>query len=243
MELKLNRIYHMDCLEGLRKIQDEFIDLILTSPPYNLGNEHHTGGYRHQTYDDDMEELEYQNWQLEVLKECYRVLKPQGSLLYNHKNRIKNGKQITPYEWILKSPFTIKQEIVWVNRSQNFDKVRFYPWTERIYWLAKSSETVLENVINKPDVFDWKDWKPVGTRGKFKRAFPVKMVKDFLKVFHNADIILDPYMGSGSTAVGCKQLGRNYIGFEIEEEYVEFAINRLKKVKKTTNLRLDSFVR
>jgi modification methylase len=242
MNIQLNKIYNMDCLEGLRSIKDEFVDLIITSPPYNLGNEHHTGSYRHQTYDDDMKEAEYQSWQLEVLEECYRVLKPRGSMIYNHKNRIKKGKQITPYEWLLKSKFIIKQEIIWINRSQNFDKIRFYPWTERLYWLAKSPETTLQNIINKPDVFDWNDWKPVGTGGKFKRAFPIKMVRDILKVFPNAKIVLDPFIGSGSTAIACKQLERMYIGFEIQKEYVKFARNRLKKVKKLKNLKLDNFI-
>ena len=55
--------------------------------------------------------------------------------MYQHKNRIKKGVQISPYEWI-KSLF-IKQEIVWINES-NFDKIRFYPFTERVYWLTKS---------------------------------------------------------------------------------------------------------
>jgi DNA modification methylase len=132
---------------------------------------------------------------------------------------------------------------VWINRSQNFDKIRFYPWTERLYWLTKSPDTILNNTINKPDVFDWNDWKPVGTSGKFKRAFPIKMIKDILKVFPNAHIVLDPYMGSGSTAVGCKQLGRNFLGFEIEEEYVKLANRRIKKIKQTRNLRIDNFVK
>ena len=74
-------------------------------------------------YEDNMEETKYQTWQTEVLNECFRVLKKSGSMMYNHKNRIKNGVQISPYKWINKSKFFIKQEIVWINRSQNFDKI------------------------------------------------------------------------------------------------------------------------
>jgi len=77
------------------------------------------------------------------------VLKNNGSLIYQHKNRISKGIQISPYEWIYKSNFIIKQEIVWINRSQNFDKIRFYPFTERVYWLAKDNKTKLYNKINK----------------------------------------------------------------------------------------------
>ena len=131
-----------DCLELMKEIPDNYVDLIITSPPYNLGKSHHTGDNRFKSYgeyDDDMPEELYQQWQVEILNECYRILKPNGSMWYNHKNRIRNGIQITPYEWILKSKFAhlVKQEIIWFNGSQNFDKCRFYPMTERVYWFAK----------------------------------------------------------------------------------------------------------
>jgi len=230
--LELNRIYNMDCLEGMKLIPDESIDIIITSPPYNLGKKHHTGNNvfdAYIDYNDNLLENDYQEWQINVLNECYRILKPDGSLWYNHKNRIKEGKQITPYEWILKTKFIVKQEVVWFNRSQNFDKCRFYPMTERVYWLAKSSKTKMFNIINHHDVFDTKDWKPEGTKGKFKRAFPVKMVEDILKCFPNSKIVLDPFMGSGTTAIACININRYYIGFELVKEYYELAKNRINK--------------
>jgi hypothetical protein len=57
---ELNRIYNIDCLEGLKKLEDESIDLIITSPPFNLGNNHHTGTKRHKSYEDNLKEEEYQ---------------------------------------------------------------------------------------------------------------------------------------------------------------------------------------
>ncbi len=227
MPLELNKIYCIDVLDGLRKLSDCSVDLIITSPPYNLGNHHHTGNKRHKTYDDNMCEKEYQKWQINVLNECFRVLKETGSMIYNHKNRIKGGKQITPYEWILKTDFVVKQEIVWVNRSQNFDKIRFYPWTERLYWLTKTHKTKLVNVLNKCDVFDWNEWKPVGTNKKHKRAFPKKMVEDLISVFPDVNIILDPFMGGGTTALAAKEMGKRFIGFEKKKEFVELANKRL----------------
>jgi modification methylase len=225
--LKLNKIYNLDCLKGLQKIDDKSVDLIITSPPFNLGNTHHTGFKKHKSYNDKMPEEEYQLWQLKVLNECFRVLKDNGSLLYQHKNRISKGIQISPYEWIYKSNFLIKQEIVWINRSQNFDKIRFYPFTERVYWLAKDSKTKLHNKINKQDVFDWKEWKPVGTKGIHTRAFPEKLVEDFLNVFPRAKIVLDPFMGSGTVAKVAKRMNRNYIGFEIEPKFVQLSKKNL----------------
>ena len=221
------KLINDDCLKVLPTLEESSVDLIITSPPYNLGNNHHTGNKQHKAYNDNLPEAEYQEQQLQFLNECFKVLKETGSLIYNHKNRIKKGRQLSPYEWIFKSNFIVKQEIVWVNRSQNFDKMRFYPFTERLYWLTKKPETKLFNAINHYDVFDWKEWKPEGTKGKHKRAFPVKMVEDILNCFPNAKIICDPYMGSGSTGVAAKNLNRNFIGIEINKEYFEIAENRI----------------
>lgn len=208
--MELNKIYNIDCLEGLKQLSDNSIDLIITSPPYNLGAKHHTGNNRFESYadyNDDMPELLYQEWQIKILNECYRVLKDNGSMWYNHKNRIKNGVQITPYEWILKSKFAnlVKQEIIWFNGSQNFDKCRFYPMTERVYWFAKSKDTKMFNAINHHDFFDMRDWKSVGTKGIHKRAYPEKMVEDIISCFTNSDVILDPFCGSGTTCLVAKK--------------------------------------
>jgi len=222
------KLYNDDCLKVLPTIPENSVDLIITSPPYNLGNKHHTGNKYHKSYNDDLPEEQYQKQQIQFLNQCFRILKEDGSIIYNHKNRIKNGIQITPYEWILKSNFIIKQEIVWINRSQNFDKIRFYPFTERLYWLAKNYKTKLFNSINKYDVFDWKEWKPVGTKGLHTRAFPEKLVQDFLNVFPNALTICDPYMGSGTTGLACKNLNRDFIGIEIDKQYFNIAKQKIE---------------
>mgnify|MGYP001135818206 CR=1 FL=1 len=223
----LNKIHCIDCLEGLKKLNDSSIDLIITSPPYNLGNNHHTGTKKHKPYEDNMKESDYQKWQIEVLNQCFRVLKKGGSMFYNHKNRIKTGIQISPYEWILKTNFIVKQEIIWVNRSQNFDKIRFYPWTERLYWLAKDPKTKLKNVINHHDVFDWKEWRPVGTRDDHTRAFPEKMVSDLIKCFPQSKIVLDPFAGSGTTPCVAKKMKKQFIGFENDEKYCNLSNKRI----------------
>lgn len=226
-----NKIIQGDCLEVMKNIPDGIIDLVITSPPYNLGNTHHTGNKRHKAYDDNLPEAVYQTWQIEVLNECHRVLKDEGSIIYNHKNRIKRGIQITPYEWLLKTNLVIKQELVWFNGSQNFDKIRFYPMTERLYWLAKSSKTKLFNVINHHDLFGSSEWKVQGTRGRHTRVFPEKMVEDFLKCFPDANIVLDPFAGSGTTGIACIKLNRNFILIEKEPEYIELIKMRLSGIE------------
>ena len=220
-----------DCIEHMKEMPDESIDLVFTSPPYNLGNSHHTGNKRHRAYNDDMPEVKYQSWQIEVLNECHRILKQGGSVWYNHKNRIKKGCQITPYEWLLKTDFIVKQEIVWVTRSQNFDKIRLYPWTERLYWLTKSPDIKMQNVLNHHDVFDYTEWKPVGTKESHTRAYPEKMVSDVLSCFPHAKTILDPFAGSGTTLVAAEKEGRDSIGIELSEDYCKLIKERMSEVQ------------
>ena len=224
--MEINKVYQGDCTELLKEIPDDFVDLIITSPPYNLGNDHHTGSKRHNVYDDDIPEEEYQRWQHQILNECYRVLKVKGSMIYNHKNRIKDGLQISPYVWINKSKFLIKQEIVWWNGSQNFDQIRFYPVTERLYWLVKNKDVTLRNLLGIQDLVKY---KPVGTKGNHKRAYPLRMILDLVKVFPNAALILDPFAGSGTTLLAARLENRDYLGFDINPEYVALINQRLEQ--------------
>lgn len=217
----MNKVHLIDCMEFMKGQESEKYDLIITSPPYNLGTSHHTGNDRfraYNEYDDNLPEEEYQKWQIEVLNECFRLLKPDGSMFYNHKNRIKKGVSITPYQWLLKTDFLIKQELVWFNGSQNFDKIRFYPMTERIYWLVKSQNTNLVNMINHHDLFDW---TPEGTKGVHKRAFPEKMVIDIMRCFPNSKTIFDPFSGSGTTRIVSHKMGKDFEGCEIDKDYWE----------------------
>ncbi len=225
----MNTVHLCDCMEYMRNMPDGSVDLIITSPPYNLGSTHHTGSNRfkaYNSYDDDLPEGEYQEWQIAVLDQCYRILSDEGSMMYNHKIRIVNGVSIVPYEWIFKTKFLVKQEIVWFNGSQNFDKIRFYPMTERVYWLAKTNKTVLQNVINHHDLFEW---KAVGTKGEHKRAFPEQMVTDLMRCFPNARTVFDPFTGSGTTRMVAHKLGKDFVGCEIDKGYWEEQENRFNE--------------
>lgn len=223
------QIFNQDCMEGMKNTNDCFYSLIITSPPYNIGNNHHTGNFRHDPYEDNFPENEYQLNQKDFLNECYRITSDDGSMFYNHKNRIKDGCMITPYKWILNTKWIIKQELVWFNGSQNFDKCRFYPMTERIYWLSKRVNTKFYNNINKHDLFDW---KPEGTDKIHKRAFPINMVKDILKCFPKNINVLDPFLGSGTTAIACYDMGIDFIGYEIDKDYFDGAKKRIENHKK-----------
>lgn len=225
--MEWNKIYNEDCLQTMLRMEDESVDLIITSPPYNLGNNHHTENKRHKPYDDDMPEAEYQAWQLKVMHQLYRVLKNEGWLFYNHKNRIKQGKMITPYEWILKTSFILRQEINWFNQSSNMDKCRFFPMTERIYCLAKGNAEMRNN-LNLTD-----DWHigPVGTNDAHTRAFPEKLVSNIMACVA-FETVYDPFCGSGTTLVIAEKAGKQWLGSEINASYTDLAIKRIHEERR-----------
>ena len=221
-------INNEDNFEFLKNQKEESICLTVTSPPYNLGAKHHTRSKvfsAYNTYIDDLPEEQYQKIQINTLNELFRVTKKGGSLMYNHKNRIRKGVQITPYEWLLKTKWTIKQEVVWFNQGPNFDKCRFYPMTERIYWLSKGIVTEFNNEINSHDIF--KDL-PVGTNKEHKRAFPLSLAQKLISCFPNSKNICDIYLGSGTTAIASNNENKNFIGCELDKEYYEASIKRIK---------------
>lgn len=225
--LETNKIYNVSWRDGFKYIPNNSIDLIITSPPYNMGKKLHTGSNymnTYHTYNDNLPEDEYQQEQIEFLNECFRVLKENGSMFYNHKPRIRKGVTIHPLQWVLKSYFILKQELIWRTGSQNFDKIRYYPMTERVYWLTKSPKTKLYNELGLTDIWEFKNGKrhPI-----HKATFPIDLPYSIIKSFPNAKLILDPYMGIGTTAkavLKCNEEdggNREYIGFEIDNTYID----------------------
>ena len=221
-------LYLGDCLLVLPTLEAESVDVVVTSPPYNLGNKHHTNKHKHYPYNDDLPEETYQIQQIAMLRDLYRLGVNGASVFYNHKNRIKDGLQITPYEWLLQTPWGIKQELVWDNGTHNFDLCRFFPRTERIYWLIKGKQTPWENIGRRHDMFYY---QPMGTATEHTRAFPVELVNILLSGFnnHRPFTVLDPFMGSGTTGVACIQTGRKFIGIEISPDYFQVAKARIEE--------------
>lgn len=219
-----------DCLKIMKAMPDESVDLIITSPPYNIGKMH-SNQIKYGTYDgNDMEEKDYQEWQINVLNECYRILKDNGSMFYNHKVRIKKGTGLHPIEWIKKSKFILKQEIVWnQKKSANCDKIRFFPFSERIYWLVKNSKT---KVYNKKCLSDVWDCVPTHKRKNIGHIaiMPNEIVENILESIDNENIlVLDPFLGSGTTGIVCKKHNVDFIGIEINEDYLNMAKERIAK--------------
>ena len=220
-----------DCLEVLKTIPDNSIDCIITSPPYNIGKMH-SNHLQFGTYaGNDMKEDEYQEWQIEVLNECFRVLKTNGSMFYNHKVRIKNGLAIHPLQWILKSNFLLKQEITWdMGKSANCDKIRFFPFSERIYWLVKDSKTKINNINNLSDVIRCVSTNKRKDTGHI--AVMPENISDFiLDSVLDCKIVLDLFLGSGTTGVSAVKHNMDFIGIELDQKYFEIAKERIYKAQ------------
>lgn len=215
-------IYNADCREVLPVLGQKF-DCCVTSPPYNIGKVHHSGKSRHIPYKDDYPEEDYQNMQIEVLNLLYQL---SDSVFYNHKNRIMKGREVSPRVWIDRTKWICRQSIVWINGGPNHDPIRFYPKTERIYWLAKNECKWLENRKHW-DVIDCSPDNVPLSGNRHTRTFPLSLVRTILSVALWAEHIIDPFMGSGTTLVAAKMEGRQAVGIEINEKYCEAAVNRL----------------
>ena len=130
--MEINKIYQEPCLATMAAMPDNFVDVVITSPPYNkagyegfIRKAHAKDawkGGRNIAYDSDalndfMPEAEYEAEQIKVLNEICRILKPDGSLFYNHKVRVAQHKAKHPIEWLIKSNLTFRQQITWNRKS------------------------------------------------------------------------------------------------------------------------------
>lgn len=245
--LERNKIYCCDVMDGMKKLDDESIDLIITSPPYNLAgyrghvvNESSSHNIWHKNIKyggdvniDNMPEEDYENWQIEFLNECFRVLKKDGSMFYNHKVRVKKNKISFPLEWIDKSKFITRQIIVWDrSSSMNMDKCRYIPSTEYIFWLIKDRKNPrfkrADNVQFIAEV-----WKFAPDKNNDHPApFPITLPDNIIPSVAQGEriLVLDPFMGSGTVAMSAIKNGCDYIGFDKIQEYVDMAEKNLAKI-------------
>ena len=227
-----------DCIEGMKELDDNSIDCIVTSPPYNkkgllgnvkLGNQI-WGKFNidYNTYGDDMPEDEYQAWMVEVLNQCHRIIKSDGSIFFNHKPRRYKNRSYLPTDFIQHSDASLYQLIIWDRRnSPNIRNDVLVPCTEHIYWLCKDKPKVYRDAIH-PD-FKSEVWViPPERQKKHPAPFPEQLVRNCIQLTTKEnDIVLDPFMGSGTTALVSENINRKWIGFDIDENYVHITTDRL----------------
>ena len=227
-----------DCIEGLKGLEDNSVNCIVTSPPYNkkglLGKV--TQGNQiwgkfnidYNTYGDDMPEEEYQSWMVAFLNECHRVIKPDGSIFFNHKPRRYKNRCYLPTDFIQHSNAELYQLIIWDRRnSPNIRNDVLVPCTEHVYWLCKDKPKVFRDAIAAE--YKTEVWIISPERqGKHPAPFPEQLVRNCIQLTtQEGDLVLDPFMGSGTTARVSQNLKRKWIGFEIDEKYVNITNDRI----------------
>ncbi len=231
-----NKIIQGDAFSILGEIDDNFIDLGITSPPYNKGEKHKgwlVKNVKYNTANDNIPEEVYQEQQIKVLDEIFRIIKPGGSFFYNHKTRWVRGQMLHPMKWLLKTKWTVRQEIIWDRIiAANIRGWRFWQIDERIYWLYKP---IGNNKIGKElkskhallsSIWRFPPERKNGHPAPFPLVLPARIIYSILN--DKKGIVLDPYVGSGTTCLAAKLLGSNYIGIDISEEYIKDTKNRLK---------------
>lgn len=230
-----NRIICGDCLDVMSQMPNGCMDLVVTSPPYNLKNSSGNGmkdgrggkwknaalinGYSH--HNDCMPHEEYVAWQRQCLAEMLRVLSPNGAIFYNHKWRVQKGLLQDRQDIV--SGFPVRQIIIWRRKGGiNFNPGYFLPTYEVIYLIAKKGFKLAPKANAYGDVWEFAQ----ETKNPHPAPYPVGLIERCI-ASTLAQTILDPFMGSGTTAVAAKKLGRTFIGIEISPEYSNMARERV----------------
>jgi site-specific DNA-methyltransferase (adenine-specific) len=247
-KLEFNNIYNMDCIEGMKKIPDGSIDLIITDPPfainfgakrsnYNRTSEKVLEGY------NEIPQNDYYAFTLKWMTQAYRVLKETGSMyVFSGWNNLKDILVaidelgfITVNHIIWKYQFGVVTKRKFVSSHyhclficKNDEKRKFFPYA-RYKKDEKDADGGCLHYKDKEDVWFINREYWTGDK-KTPTKLPMELVKKILMYSsEEGDVVLDPFLGSGQVAVVSKMMGRQYIGFEIVKEYYEFIKERLEK--------------
>lgn len=236
-------LYHGDCIEVIEHLlisgdgTDQLVDIVVTSPPYNMGltpggngrgmyatsrtskGKRFAEGYG--AHSDAMNQADYDLWQRDVLAFCWTVARM--AVFYNHRPRIEHGVLRDP----LSNDFGIplRQRIIW-NRKTGIDvNLRaFCTRAEYIYLFAKPDfKLVSHSASGMGDVWDLGiEFRVPEHPAPFPESLPARCIEAT-----GAGSVLDPFAGSGTTLLAARNLGRKAIGVELEERYCELIATRL----------------
>jgi site-specific DNA-methyltransferase (adenine-specific)/modification methylase len=249
--MELDMFYNEDCFLTMSKIEDKSIDLVLTSPPYNMTKR--KGGYadkqpRYDVYTDWKSDEDYIDWSIKLFNEFDRILKPNKVILYNFSYSIENP--VLPYQLVSeifnKSNLTIADTIIWkkpnsiphpasynrLNRIVEFVFVFCRKTEMKSFEMHKKIKSVGSNGQKYYEILDnfFTAKNNSETTTLNKATYSVDFCDILLSWYGTNDyIVYDPFMGTGTTAVSCKKNNMFYIGSEISEQQVIHSKNRLTK--------------
>jgi modification methylase len=231
----LNKFNCGDAVEVMQRLPDGCVDVVVTSPPYNLKNSTGNGmkdgrgslwvkaeirdGYAEHA--DNMPHGEYVAWQRAALTEMLRLLKPTGAIFYNHKWRVQGGLLQDRSDIV--EGFPVRQIIVW-NRNVgiNFNAGYFLPTYEVVYLIAKPAFRLAPKANAYGDVWSIS----MEMKNNHPAPFPLALA-DRCVASTTGQVVLDPFMGSGTTALAAVDNDRDFIGIELSKEYCVLAERRL----------------
>ncbi len=250
--LEINKIYNESCLDTIQKMDNEILDIVVTSPPYNVdlgNNKFHKNPY--DLYNDNKPHGQYIEWLSNIFLSLYDKLKMGGRICINIGDG-KNGKVPVHSDIIqfMKEKYLVNTIIIW-NKHQVGNRTSWgsfmspsspsFPTPfEYILVFSKGSYKLSnrgETDLTKEQFIEWSlsNWTfaPQTNQSKIghNAMFPIQLPKRCMKMFSwTNSLIYDPFMGSGTTAVACKMNNRNFIGSQISQKYCQIANNRLKEV-------------
>lgn len=211
-----------DCIETMKSIQNEFIDLIVTDPPYLIN--YKTGWRTNKTHDFCSTIQNDDNFYLidNYIKECYRILKNDTAMyMFCNSTHVDYFKQT-----LEKHGFVIKNLIVWVKNNWTSGDLTcaFGKQYEFIFLVNKGTRQFNGNRLS--DV--WEFSRIVGKQQLHQNQKPVKLLKQcIIKHSNENDLVFDGFMGVGSTGVACAKLNRRFYGIEIKKRYFDLAKSRI----------------
>lgn len=242
-----NTIIQGDTLQVLKTMPNNIFDIGVTSPPYNKQEKNKGWLVKNVVYDtfkDVLPESEYQENQINVLNELFRITKAGGHFFYNHKIRWVNGTMIHPMEWLLKTDWCIRQEIIWDRKiAGNIRGWRFWQVDERVYWLYKPDKNNIGTELNSKHALMTSIWRlsPENNNphpAPFPISLPIRIIYSILD--EEVDkMVIDPYMGSGTTAIASRLLKHNYCGIEISKDYINLAKERILNSNQYNDILID----
>lgn len=241
-----NEIILGDSLDIMKRMPDECIDIVITSPPYNLKNSTGNGmkdgrgskwatadlrnGYSH--YNDNMPHNEYVKWQRDNLTEMLRLIKDDGAIFYNHKWRVQGGLLQDRQDIV--SGFPVRQIVIWRRKGGiNFNPGYFLPTYEVIYLIAKPKFKLASKANAYGDVWEFTQ----EMNNEHPAPFP-KLMIDRIISSTTGKVILDPFGGSGTVAVSAIEHDRDFVYIDNSAEYCEMCKARIttSKIQKQTVL-------
>ena len=243
----MNKIYNKECIIGMKAIPDETIDLVVTDPPFAINFKAKKANYNRTAsrvlsgYNEITKE-NYYEFTLNWMSQCFRILKESGGMyvfsgwnnLADILNAIEEIGFITVNHIIWKYQFGVVTNRKFVTSHyhclyicKNDKKRKFFPY-ERFSKEEKNNQGRSLHYKDKEDVWEIKREYWTGDE-KTPTKLPAEIIKKILQYSsEEGDLVFDPFLGSGQTAVVSKLLKRNYIGFEIVKEYFDFISKRLK---------------